>query len=94
MTMRPEDAEVLWDSLCERGEQMEKKADFVRKLAEYVAGPNQAEMSIKLQMGDPAARLWADIRSCTPLFGYPTTEEAIPILADWLGIDMGDECRK
>jgi hypothetical protein len=61
-----------------------QKVDFVRKLAEYLAG-NQAMKSIELQMGKTHAKEWSALRSTTPLFGYPTVEEAAKELAEWLG---------
>jgi hypothetical protein len=45
-------------------------------------------MSIALQLNGGIAReqakLWADIRSATPLFGYPSVEEAEEELNEFL----------
>jgi len=56
---------------------------FVRELAVYLVA-NQATMSIKLQMGSPEAVTWAKLRGATPLFGYPTVDEAEVQLRDFL----------
>jgi hypothetical protein len=64
----------------------ERKREFVRALAEYLAG-NQAGKSILLQMGGMAgefAREWAKVRAASPLDGYPTVEEAEEILTAFL----------
>lgn len=49
---------------------------FIRALAEYLAGPHQVEMSLGLARGKPETRLWARMRQHSPLFGYPTVDEA------------------
>ena len=59
------------------------KERFIKALAKYLVG-NQAEMSIKLQMGKPEAKTWAEMRSATPLQGYPTVDEAEEVLERWL----------
>lgn len=59
------------------------KEEFIKVLAKYLVG-NQAEMSIRLQMQQPEALLWRDMRSATPLFGYPTEEEAVEVLTKFL----------
>lgn len=63
----------------------ENQGRFVRALAEYLGGTNQAHMSIGLQMGRPEARMWADIRTNTPLSGYPTVDEAEESLIKFFG---------
>lgn len=63
---------------------MADKEKFIAALAEYLAGTNQAHMSILLEMGKPEAKQWAAIRSTTPLFGYPSVEEAIEQLTEFL----------
>lgn len=55
---------------------MSKRKAFIRALAEYLAGTNQVEMSVKLEHGRPDAKLWAEMRSLSPLSGYPTVDEA------------------
>lgn len=59
------------------------KGPFITALAKYLVG-NQAEMSIKLQMGKPEAKVWAEMRGATPLQGYPTVDEAEEVLERWL----------
>lgn len=59
------------------------KQRFIQELAQYLVG-NQAAMSIGLAMEDPQAIQWARIRQATPLFGYPTVEEAEEILTKFL----------
>jgi hypothetical protein len=62
------------------------KADkklFVRRLAEYLAG-DAAEMSTRLEMQDPRAQKWAKLLDATPLFGWPTVDEAEQQLTKWL----------
>jgi hypothetical protein len=66
----------------------EMSEQFLRSLAEFLAGSNQARMSIWL--GSPSgeaalvAGLWREIRQATPLFGYPSTEEAMVTLREFL----------
>lgn len=63
---------------------IEKKKAFIRKLAEFLAGPNSAKYSIFIQMGHESGKDWADLRSATPLFGYPTIDEAEEQLTKFL----------
>ena len=60
-----------------------EQARFVRALAEFLVG-DQARQSIELQMGKASAKKWATLRTATPLFGYPTVEEAERTLATFL----------
>jgi len=60
-----------------------QKQDFIKQLAIFLAG-NQAKKSIELQIGKESAKEWKELRSKTPLFGYPTIEEAEEILTDFL----------
>lgn len=60
----------------------EKRA-FIALLARYFA-ENQSIKSAMLETGSPAAKDWAKLRAATPLYGYPTVEEAERILADFL----------
>lgn len=66
---------------------MTDKTKFIEALAEYLVG-NEAEMSIRLQMGKPDAKSWARMRGTTPLFGYYVGPEgmakAIEQLTEWL----------
>jgi hypothetical protein len=64
---------------------LQRKRRFIRALAEYLAGTNQVAMSIGLEMGKPDAKEWAKVRSASPLFGYPTVDEAEKELTDFLG---------
>ncbi len=64
-----------------------RKLAFVRALAQYLVG-DQGIMSIRLEMGDPNAQQWARLRAATPLFGYPTEDEATEQLASWLGLEV------
>ena len=68
-----------------RGASDDGKLVFVRALAHYLVG-DQASMSIRLQMGDPNAEQWSSLRATTPLFGYPSEDEAAGQLASWLGV--------
>lgn len=63
---------------------MSDKKVFIKHLAEYLAGTNQVEMSIKLGMGDRQAKMWAAMRETSPLHGYPTVEEAESTLTSFL----------
>ena len=65
-------------------DRIERKAAFIHKLADWLGGENQARMSIMLQMGRQEAKVWADIRGATPLFGYPSVEEAEKLLTEFL----------
>jgi hypothetical protein len=64
-----------------------RRDGFIRALAQYLVG-NQAQMSILLQMGKPEAVLWSQMRGQTPLFGYPTVEEAEKSLRAWFDSGM------
>jgi hypothetical protein len=59
------------------------KPEFIRKLAEYLV-EDQVGKSILLQMGDEGAKAWAALRGATPLDGYPTVEEAVTTLTEFL----------
>lgn len=61
----------------------DRKAEFVRALAEYLVG-DQARKSIELEMGKESAKQWAKLRGAAPLMGYPTVEEAEKILTEFL----------
>jgi len=65
---------------------------FIRELAQYFV-ENQAQKSIELGMGKPSAQQWQRLRSLTPLFGYPTTEEAELVLTSFLRGDLEAETR-
>ncbi len=65
-------------------EQPDRKKEFIRKLAEYLVG-DQVHKSILLEMGTSEARQWAELRGTTPLSGYPTVEEAVEQLTEFLG---------
>ena len=65
----------------------ERKQAFIKQLAIYLVG-DQAHKSIELQMRKESAQQWADLRGKTPLFGYPTVEEAEQILTEFL--DLGE----
>lgn len=54
----------------------ERKKRFIRALAEYLAGPQQVGKSLELQASKTNAKEWAALRNATPLFGYPTVDEA------------------
>ena len=72
--------------------QSERKKLFIERLAEFLVD-NQAGKGISLQVelerGD-GGRMprwgseWARLRNATPLFGYPTVEEAIEQLTEFL----------
>ena len=62
---------------------MKDKKRFMHELAVFLVA-EQASDSIGLQMGRPFAKRWAALRSATPLFGYPTVEEAEKVLSGWL----------
>lgn len=55
---------------------VEKRDEFVRALAQLLAGPVVAQWSIGLQLHDPLAGAVRDVRAPTGLFGYPSIEEA------------------
>lgn len=61
----------------------ERKDRFIQALAEYLVA-DQAKKSIELQMGKESAKQWLNLRSMTPLFGYPTVEEAVETLTEFL----------
>lgn len=57
--------------------------EFILALAEYLTIDTSTK-SILLQTGNSDAQLWARIRDQSPITGYPTTEEAIHTLTQWL----------
>ena len=59
-----------------------RRSQFIHELAIYLV-QDQAIQSIKLEMNNPEAKIWQKIRCSTPLFGYPTVEEAEKVLDDW-----------
>jgi hypothetical protein len=61
----------------------DRKDFFIEVLAEYLV-KDQATRSIRLEMGDSEAKMWAKVRGATPLFGYPTQTEAVKLLREWL----------
>jgi hypothetical protein len=61
----------------------DRKDFFIEVLAEYLV-KDQATRSIRLEMGDSEAKMWAKVRGATPLFGYPTQAEAVKLLREWL----------
>jgi len=65
-----------------------RRSLFIRRLAEFLAGENQMRMSVLLQTGDARALEWRDIRALTPLFGYPTVDEAEKHLDAWFAQGM------
>ncbi len=65
-------------------DRLARKRAFIRALAEYLAG-NQAEMSIRLQLGQRDAVAWAHLRQASPVFGWPTVDEAEAQLMELLG---------
>jgi len=69
-----------------------RKLEFIRTLAKFLAG-DQAAKSISLKVEatrEPGfttpkwASEWAELRHSTPLFGYPTVEEAERTLKEFL----------
>ena len=66
---------------------LEMKKRFLHQLAVFLVG-DQAKKSILLEMPTMVRDLaeeWAALRDETPLFGYPTVEEAEEILTEFLG---------
>ena len=64
---------------------LEQKKVFIRVLAEYLVGTNQVWKSIEIEMGKQSGLEWSKLRSTTPLFGYPSVEEAEQQLTEFLG---------
>lgn len=64
---------------------MGNKLQLAKLLARYLT-EDQAGMSIRLSMGKPDAKLWAEFRDACPVRGYATEEEAMDILAKWLEV--------
>jgi hypothetical protein len=55
---------------------------FISALAKFLT-EDAARLSIKLQMGRTEAKRWAALRETTPLFGWPSEEEAEKTLQEW-----------
>lgn len=64
-------------------EQKLKKELFIEALAEYLTS-NVAHKSIALQAGMREGIEWGKLRGKTPIFGYPSHEEAVEILTEFL----------
>lgn len=60
-----------------------RKVIFINALAEYISG-NDAANSIKLQLGDVNAQLWARVRNASGVFGYLTEQETEKHLTEFL----------
>ena len=72
----------------------EERKKFAQALAQYLVN-NEAVMSVKLEMQDPEALVWAKVRAATPLFGYVTAKQAAATLEAWLEPDVGEcECER
>jgi hypothetical protein len=67
---------------------MNKKDIFIRALAEFLV-KDQAKKSVELAMGNEHAKQWADLRSASPLFDYPTVEEAEKSLKEFFSNKTG-----
>jgi hypothetical protein len=80
----PDGVEIAAGIAAGKERRFRLRALFIRRLAEYMGGPNQVGKSILLQMGKPEAKEWAELRNLTPLFGYPTVDEAEQVLMDFL----------
>lgn len=64
-----------------------RKQRFIIKLAEFLVADQAAKgIALSLESGSPVkwASEWAALRSETPLRGYPTVEEAVETLGDFL----------
>jgi hypothetical protein len=61
----------------------ERKQRFIKALAEFLV-EDQAHKSILLEIGAKEGKQWAKLRGETPLFGYPTVEEAEEQLTEFL----------
>ena len=62
-----------------------RRSAFIKELAIFLAG-RQCEMSVRLEANpeDPLAQQWLVLRNRTPLFGYPSAEEAEKQLKEFL----------
>jgi hypothetical protein len=66
-----------------RHDRLRRKSEFIDALAKFLV-ENQAMKSIRLQMLEPLALEWAELRNKSPLHGYPTVEEAKQDLREFL----------
>ncbi len=66
-----------------KSQKLVRRAAFIEALAGFLVN-NQAMKSIELEMNKPSAIEWAKVRGATPLFGYPTLEEAVEVLNGFL----------
>ena len=64
---------------------MADREKFVRLIAKYLV-EDAVKKSIALQLQRPDAIEWSEIRATTPIFGYPTVEQAAAELSEWLGV--------
>lgn len=68
---------------------MADKVAFIKELAKYLVA-TQTTRSVQLQLPGSVSYFeavqWRSLRATTPLFGYPTVEEAEQQLAEWFGV--------
>jgi hypothetical protein len=62
---------------------MGRKAIFIAALAKYLVG-DQVRKSIELEMRKESALEWCALCTASPLQGYPTIEEAVKVLTEFL----------
>jgi hypothetical protein len=69
--------------MAEKQKEITKKQYFIKALAKFLV-VDQVGKSISLQMGNSLAKEWAELRNATPVFGYPSLEEAEETLTEFL----------
>ncbi len=52
-----------------------KKREFIEALVDFLVG-HQASDSVHLQLGNPYAQRWKQLRSASGIMGWETKEEA------------------
>jgi len=61
----------------------EHRRRFIQILAEFIAG-DVVNKSILLDLGNPLAREWAQVRGASPVFGYSSVDAAEATLTRFL----------
>lgn len=66
-----------------------QKKEFLRAVASYLVD-GQARKGIELDMGKDWAKEWALVRGLSPVYGYPTVDEAHKSLLEMFGMNGED----
>ena len=63
-----------------------QKRLFIHQLAKYI-NQNSIEKSLQISVGSPLQQKWALVRSCSPVFGHITMDEAEAALLSYFDVE-------